>query len=110
MKNYFHFLFTCILVVLSACSSSTQHAPTQSIPEALPTPTEIEEQVTFIRTQGGERRDRGINLLQTADGGYAIVGYTSSGDAVEEDVFLVRLNPQGEFLWSQIYGCGSKSS
>lgn len=74
------------------------------MPEAPPTPTEIEEQVTFMRTQGGERRDRGINLLQTADGGYAIVGYTSSGGAIEEDVFLVRLNPQGEFLWSRTYG------
>jgi hypothetical protein len=49
-------------------------------------------------------------LFQTADDGYAILGYTSSGDAIEEDVFLVRLNPQGEFLWSQSNGGGSKSS
>jgi hypothetical protein len=67
-------------------------------------PTEMEIDITFIKTHGGTRRDRGINLLQTDDGGYAIVGYTSSGDANQEDVYLVRLNPQGEVLWSRTYG------
>lgn len=103
MKRHFQLVCILLIIVLSSCSSASQPTqPTQ--PELAPTPTEMEDETTFITTQGGERRDRGINLLQTSDGGYAIVGYTSSGDAIGEDVFLVRLNPQGELLWSRSYG------
>jgi hypothetical protein len=59
---------------------------------------------------GDKARDRGINLLQTRDGGYAILGYTSSFGAGGEDVYLVRLNPQGEVLWSQTYGGASNDN
>ena len=57
-----------------------------------------------METFGGNRRDRGINLLQTDDGGYAIVGYTSSEGAGQEDVYLVRTDPQGQVLWSNTFG------
>lgn len=72
--------------------------------EMPPIPTEMEEVTTFLRTFGGKSRDRGINLLQTNDGGYAIVGYTSSLDAQQEDVYLVRTDSQGQLLWSNTYG------
>ncbi len=72
--------------------------------EMPPTPTEMEEVITFFRTFGGKSRDRGINLLQTNDGGYAIVGYTSSLGAGQEDVYLVRTDSQGQLLWSKPYG------
>jgi hypothetical protein len=70
----------------------------------------MENEITFIKTLGGNRRDRGINLLQTSDGGYAIVGYTSSPDAVQEDVYLVRTDLQGEVLWSKTYGGEGKDN
>jgi hypothetical protein len=72
--------------------------------EMVITPTEEENLYTFIISHGGTRRDRGINLLQTRDGGYAVVGYSNSGDAVGEDVLLVRLDRQGNVLWSKLYG------
>ncbi len=75
--------------------------PSTAVP---PTPTATENEITFIKTFGGNRRDRGINLLQTADGGYAIIGLTSSLEAIQEDVYLVRLDPQGEVLWTKTYG------
>ena len=68
------------------------------------TPTATENGITFTRTFGGNRHDRGINLLQTRDGGYAIVGYTSSPDAMREDVYLVRMDAEGALLWSNNYG------
>ena len=59
---------------------------------------------TFAKTMGGPRRDRGINLLQTNNGDFVIVGSTRSQGAGQEDVYLVRLNPQGEPLWENTYG------
>lgn len=82
----------------------TELPPTSTSTKALPTPTEFLEEITFAKTFGGDRRDRGINLLQTSDGGYAIIGYTSSHDAKQEDVYLVRTDVQGEMLWSMSYG------
>jgi hypothetical protein len=100
-----------LLVVLSACTTSSIATPSEPLletprgpTEVVATPTSMENEFTFMKTVGGNRRDRGINLLQTDDGGYAIVGYTSSGDALQEDVYLVRLNPRGEVLWSRTYG------
>ncbi|MCP5097322.1 MAG: hypothetical protein GY943_17390 [Chloroflexi bacterium] len=124
-------IYFCILFALIACASppqvprsqpatavlptptqevdptvelATELPPLPTITEPVPTPTEIEKEITFIKTVGGNRRDRGINLIQARDGGYAIVGYTSSPDAMREDVYLVRMDYQGEILWSQIYG------
>ena len=81
-----------------------------SNPEPSPTATLVEEEITFEKTVGGSRRDRGINLLQTQDGGYAIVGYTSSMDAEQEDVYLVRTDPLGDVIWSMIYGGEGKDN
>ena len=78
--------------------------------EMPPTPPEMEEAETFFKTFGGNRRDRGINLLQTHDGGYAIVGYTSSLDALQEDIYLVRTDAQGQVLWSNVFGGESKDN
>jgi hypothetical protein len=83
--------------------TETPAVATDQGPET-PVPTAIVARTTFSETFGGIRRDRGINLLQTNDGGYAIVGYTASQGAGQEDVFLVRTDPHGQLLWSNTYG------
>jgi hypothetical protein len=83
-------------------------APTKPVPS--PTAAEMDDDITFVKILGGKRRDRGINLLQTRDGGYAIVGYTSSLGARQEDVYLVRTDLQGEVLWSKTYGGDGKDN
>ena len=90
------------LVPTETAVPNTEIPPTPTVAE--PTPTVTENEITFAKTFGGNRRDRGINLLQTRDGGYAIVGYTSSLDAIQEDIYLVRMDAQGEALWSKTYG------
>jgi hypothetical protein len=118
-------------IAISACTPSPQtlpsNTPTETPPvsteapsvsaetppistETPPVSTETGGETTFTLTLGDRSRDRGINLLQTRDGGYALVGYTGSFGAGLEDVYLVRLNPQGEVLWSQTYGGTSKDN
>ena len=50
---------------------------------------------------GGEDVDA---VVQTTDGGYALVGYTSSSGAGGADFFLLKLNGSGDFEWSRTYG------
>jgi hypothetical protein len=47
----------------------------------------------WTRTYGGSGRDRGNSVVQTADGGYTIAGYTTSFGAGGTDMYLVRIAP-----------------
>ncbi len=56
------------------------------------------------QTYGGEGYDWGGSLVQTLDGGFAIVGETDSYGAGDYDVYLVRTDAQGNLLWNMTYG------
>ena len=46
----------------------------------------------------------GESLVQSWDGGYAIVGYTESYGAGGEEVYLVKTDAGGNLLWNMTYG------
>ena len=103
MKRYLIASKMLIVFIISACAQSLpEPPPTPS--EILPTATEVIEIGDFIKVFGGNRRDRGINLIETAEDGYAIVGYTSSYEAKREDVYLIKTDKNGELLWEMTYG------
>jgi len=58
----------------------------------------------WTKTIGGKKEDAGISLIQTSDGGYAIVGYTQSFGAGGEDVYLVKLDANGNLQWTKTIG------
>lgn len=104
-----------LLFIVTACSPSSADNSMQTktiSTEIHPAPTAtaraseppFKPRVIFEATAGGSQRDIGINLIQTSDGGFALLGYTSSFGEGSEDMYLVRLDAQGEELWSQTYG------
>jgi hypothetical protein len=58
----------------------------------------------FERVFGGPDLDRGVYVSPTKDGGFIAVGVTKSFGKGDEDVYLVRTDSNGEFLWSKTYG------
>jgi len=58
----------------------------------------------WSRSYGGEEYDDCRSLLQTADGGFALLGYTNSYGAGGNDFWLVRTDEEGEIIWSQTFG------
>jgi len=58
----------------------------------------------FAATYGGDKSDEGNELLQTADGGYVVVGSTTSFGAGGEDAWLLKLNADGTTAWTKTYG------
>ena len=56
------------------------------------------------RTYGGSRYDSAREIIQTSDGGYAIVGFTESYGAGLRDVWLVKTDLAGNMQWNQTYG------
>ena len=62
--------------------------------------------IQWSKYWGGTGKERAQDIVQTADGGYAISGYTTSAPAAYYDAFIVRFNSSGDTLWSKRYGSG----
>ena len=58
----------------------------------------------WARTYGGRAYDHCTSLIQTADDGFALAGYTESFGAGGEDFWLVRVDEDGDSLWSRSFG------
>jgi hypothetical protein len=59
------------------------------------------------KTFGGSNYDYAESLIQTADGGYAVAGYTRSYGAGDGDFWVIKLDSRGNKLWDKAFG-GSK--
>ncbi|MBA7640558.1 hypothetical protein ES703_48228 [subsurface metagenome] len=58
----------------------------------------------WTKTYGGTGNDRARDIIHTSEGGYAIVGYTESFGAGNEDVYLIEIDSIGDILWTKTYG------
>ena len=58
----------------------------------------------WTKTIGGESEDTGGSIIQTSDGGYAIAGYTESFGARSGDVYLFKLDANGNLQWTRTIG------
>jgi len=58
----------------------------------------------WTKTIGGKGWDAGMSLIQTSDGGYAITGYTQSFGAGGEDVYVIKLDANGNLQWTKTIG------
>jgi hypothetical protein len=58
----------------------------------------------WTKTIGGENWEAGHSLIQTSDGGYAIAGFTSSFGAGRDDIYVVKLDANGNLQWTKTIG------
>jgi hypothetical protein len=67
-------------------------------------------ELEWSKTYGGSGDDRGRSLIQTQDGGYALLGYTTSSDGDvfmnngSRDFWLIKTDSQGTIIWERSYG------
>ncbi len=66
--------------------------------------TDSSGNVEWNVTYGGPKYDTARSLIETSDGGYALVGFTESFGAGLRDVWLIRTNSTGGMLWNRTYG------
>ena len=71
-------------------------------------------ELAWVKTYGGSGEDTPRAIITTADGGFAVLGYTNSTDGdlsgkttVVNDYWLLKLDAEGNLEWSRTYG-GSK--
>ncbi len=56
------------------------------------------------KTYGGDRLEEGNSILPTNDGQLMIIGYTASFDASGIDVYMLKVDHDGNELWSKTFG------
>jgi hypothetical protein len=56
------------------------------------------------RTFGGTGDDLGLSVRQTSEGGYVIVGWTTSYGAIVYDVLLIKTDASGNEVWDKTFG------
>ncbi len=60
-------------------------------------------QITWQRTYGGPAGEKGLCVDKTSDGGYIVIGSTTSfGDSCQG--YLIKVDSLGDTLWTKIYG------
>jgi hypothetical protein len=77
------------IIILMVCINPASAAPGDTI---------------WTRTFGGASSDRAYSIQQTNDGGYIIAGYTASFGAGGYDFYLVKIDSEGNTLWTRTYG------
>jgi len=58
----------------------------------------------FNRTYGGTGHDYAYDLVQTSDGGYALLGYTFPNPIGNINSWLVKTDANGNMEWNKTYG------
>lgn len=93
------FIFST-LFIFSGCDSDEQ-----------PTPENRTLEIQGISTIGGSKNESAQSVVQTPDGGFALLGYAQSmdGDVLYKtdnsyDFWLIKFSASGEKEWQNVYG------
>jgi Secretion system C-terminal sorting domain len=74
-----------------------------------------DHQIQWATVIGGSNWDDVLSIIQSDDGGYAVAGYTASGDGCvtghfggdtisDDDAWITKLDSAGHIEWSKCYG------
>ena len=58
----------------------------------------------WVKTYGGIGDDRAYAIQPTSDGGYVVVGYTKSFGVGDCDIWVLKLDSEGDVEWQRAYG------
>lgn len=65
-------------------------------------------QVIFQRSYGGEGNEYGRAVIECSTGGYLVVGSTNSYFNPSTDVYLLRVDENGDYIWGRNIGEANK--
>lgn len=61
-------------------------------------------EIVWDKAFGGSQNDEVFSGIKTADGGYAVCGYTESKGAGGYDAWIVKFDENGEMIWDKAFG------
>ena len=69
-----------------------------------------DDTLLWSKTFGGTNSDKGNDIIQTSDGGFAVLGYSESNDedvtqnAGSQDFWVLKLTSEGNITWQKSFG------
>jgi len=60
--------------------------------------------VVWDKTFGGSENDEAHSIIQTEDGGYVVTGFTVSEDTGDRDIWVIKLDKDGNKVWDKTLG------
>ena len=58
----------------------------------------------WTRAYGGENSEWGLGIAELSDGGFIVTGQTNSFGNGSNDIYLLRIDADGDSLWFETYG------
>lgn len=58
----------------------------------------------WMKTYGGAQLDEAVDIVESSNGGYVILGTTESFGAGNADILAIYIDEQGDELWTKAYG------
>jgi len=58
----------------------------------------------WVRTYGGDRSDGSRSVIEASDGNYVVAGYTNSWSAGDTDIYVIKMDPDGNLIWEHTIG------
>jgi len=65
---------------------------------------DAEGELQWDKTFGGPEDDVGMSVVHAVDGGYVVAGRTASFGAGGDDIWLLRVDDDGEEVWNTTFG------
>ncbi len=91
-------------LALAGCSYDSMPEPEEEFPE-------FRGEVVWIKSFGGSGDDTARSVVETLDGGFAVLGFSNSTDGDLQgkstqvnDYWLLKTDREGNTLWSRTYG------
>ena len=97
-KSLLIVLLSSILLMLVSCSSPIDNKTPIVSQET------FGDNIVWQKTFGGDGGDSGDSVQQTSDGGYIIAGLTGSWGSGNGDVYLIKIDAEGNELWFNTFG------
>ncbi len=66
--------------------------------------TDANGNLQWAKTYGGTGDEFAFSVQQTSDGGYIVAGHTTSFGAGSWDIFLIKIDANGNVQWAKTYG------
>ncbi len=60
--------------------------------------------LVWDKTFGGSENDEAHSIIQTEDGGYAVAGFTELGGTGDKDIWVIKLDEDGNKIWDKTFG------
>jgi predicted secreted protein len=66
--------------------------------------TDLQGRAQWQRTYGGLKDDVGMSVIKTHDNGYIVAGRTASFGSGGDDIWLLKVGPEGIEQWNRTFG------